>query len=125
MTDPAAPSDAPGDTGDGNAWPPDRDAPANPAKAVPPPIFLQRRSYRRRRMMDAARMLPVVGALLFLVPLLWPRPGGEEAPVVTSVSFIYVFGLWAVLILMSALLSRSARTWQDEEDREPAPGGGV
>lgn len=125
MNDPAAPSDVRSDTGDGAVWPSEGDAPRNPAKAVPPPVFLQRRSYRRRRMMDAARLLPVVGALLFLVPLLWPRPGGEASPVATSVSYVYIFGLWAVLILAAGLLSRSARTWQDEEDREPTPGSGV
>ena len=76
-------------------------------------------------MMDAARVLPVMGALLLLVPLLWPRPGGEEEPVATSISFSYIFGLWAVLILLAGLLSRSARTWQDEEDREPTPASGV
>ena len=119
----APPNDRPDAGGAVTDWPsPD----ARPApKAVPPPIFLQRRSYRRRRMMDAARVLPVMGALLLLVPLLWPRPGGEEEPVATSISFINIFGLWAVLSLLAGLLSRSARTWQDEEDREPTPASGV
>jgi hypothetical protein len=36
-------------------------------------LFLERRSYRRRRMMDAVRILPLLCTLLFLVvPLMWP-----------------------------------------------------
>ncbi|MGR3805152.1 MAG: hypothetical protein ACU0AY_16880 [Marinibacterium profundimaris] len=96
-----------------------------PGGRARPPIFLERRSYRRRRMMDAARILPILGALLFVVPLLWPRPDLAEPGVPTSPAFIYVFGLWAVLILISGLLSRSARRWQDEEAREPTTGIGI
>ena len=32
------------------------------------PLFLKRGSYRKRRLRDAARMLPILGALLLLVP---------------------------------------------------------
>lgn len=111
----------------GQGAPPDGVAPGRTQSA--PPVFLQRRSYRRRRMMDAARMVPVAGALLFLVPVLWPQSDahdGTGASVATSVSYIYLFGLWAGLILLAGVISWSARTWQDEEDREPTPpGGGV
>lgn len=72
----------------------------------PPPttVYLERRTYRRRRMMDAARLLPIVGVLLFLVPLLWaPDPA---QPAATSRGVIYIFAIWAVLILVSAVLSR-------------------
>ena len=34
------------------------------------PLFLQRRPYRRRRKIDAARLLPVFGAFLLLLPML-------------------------------------------------------
>lgn len=90
-----------------------------------PPIFLERRSYRRRRMMDAARLLPILGALLFLVPLLWPQPDLGNEGTRSSLAFVYIFGIWAVLIGFSAAISRSARRWQDEEAREPATGGGI
>ncbi len=43
------------------------------------PLFLARHGYRRRRIMDAARVLPVLGAFLFFVPLLWTGEGGGEA----------------------------------------------
>jgi len=70
----------------------------------PAPVFLERRSYRRRRLMDAARLLPVVGALLFLVPLLWGPGPGESAS--TAEGMIYIFAVWAGLIVLAAVLAR-------------------
>ncbi len=35
------------------------------------PLFLQRLPYRRRRRIDAARLLPVFGLFLLLLPMLW------------------------------------------------------
>jgi hypothetical protein len=65
------------------------------------PVFLERRSYRRRRMMDALRLLPVLGLLLWLLPLFWPSsayaPGAPE-PVAMSTAVIYVFAVWIGLI---------------------------
>lgn len=67
------------------------------------PLFLARQTYRRRRLMDAARMLPVAGILLLLLPMLWtPRPG---APRLTAGDGIYLFVIWAVLILAARLLA--------------------
>lgn len=66
------------------------------------PIFLERRSYRRRRMMDALRLLPVLGLFLWMVPLFWPTAGdGPEAsaPMAMSTAIVYVFGVWLLLIL--------------------------
>nr|WP_294614957.1 hypothetical protein [uncultured Roseovarius sp.] len=34
------------------------------------PVFLARRTYRRRRLADGARLLPVIGTVLFFIPLL-------------------------------------------------------
>ncbi|SEO15940.1 hypothetical protein SAMN04490248_10255 [Salinihabitans flavidus] len=69
-----------------------------------PALFLERRSYRRRRLTDMIRALPVVGALLWAVPLLWPLEG--EGTVRTSDAIIYIFSVWAGLIVVSALLTR-------------------
>lgn len=80
-----------------------------------PAVFLERQSYRRRRLMDAARLLPLFGALLLAVPLLWPvpQPGGD--PVVDAVpmsdAMIYVFSAWVVLIATIALFGLSTRLW--------------
>jgi hypothetical protein len=81
-----------------------------PAPVSPPPVFLERQSYRRRRLMDAARLLPILGAALFAVPLLWPS-GDELGGVPTSVAIRYVFGVWAGLIVVSVLFGVASRRW--------------
>jgi hypothetical protein len=67
-----------------------------------PPVFLERRSYRRRRMMDALRFLPVLGVLLWMVPILWPTaadgPTTAEA-ISMSTAVVYVFAVWCALIV--------------------------
>jgi len=82
---------------------------------APGPIFLERRTYRRRRMSDAARMLPILGAALFLLPLLWGS--GDAEPVRTSVVMFYLFPVWLALAVISVLISRHLR-------RDPADEGG-
>ena len=67
------------------------------------PLFLKRRSYRKRRLRDAARMLPVVGLFLLLVPVLW-RPA-ETARADTAPDGIYLFVVWFGLILVAALMA--------------------
>jgi hypothetical protein len=64
-------------------------------------VFLERSGYRRRRLQDAARLLPVMGAGLFMVPLLWPM--GQVSNVT---ALIYLFGAWLILIIGAALLAR-------------------
>ncbi len=70
-------------------------------KAPREPAFLARGSYRRRRVVDAARVLPFAGMFLFLLPILW----GSEEPVRTAWGGIYVFGAWFALVVVSAILS--------------------
>jgi hypothetical protein len=88
----------------------------------PTPVFLERRTYRRRRLMDAARLLPVVGGLLFLVPLLWTS--GPDEGAATAPTMIYVFAVWAGLIVTAVLLARklSGKATDDQlpEGRERA-----
>jgi len=64
------------------------------------PLFLARESYRRRRLMDAARFLPFVGAFVFIVPSLW----ANEAT--TAEGMMFLFGGWLVLIVVAAVMSR-------------------
>lgn len=67
-----------------------------------PPLFLAPDRYRRRRLIDAARMLPVAGAFLLLLPMLWrPTPAGHN----TAVEGLYLFGIWALLIVAARLFS--------------------
>lgn len=64
------------------------------------PIFLARETYRRRRIIDAMRLVPVVGLGFFLLPVLaaggWSTAGGG----------VYVFAVWFGLIVAAALLTR-------------------
>ncbi len=71
------------------------------------PVFLARRSYRLRRMRDAARLLPIAGAFLFMLPILWSP--GESAGQDTAPDGMYLFGVWFCLILAAALMSRGLR----------------
>ncbi len=67
------------------------------------PLFLQRRPYRRRRRMDAARLLPVFGLFLLLLPMLWePVPDMGRR---TARDAIYLFAVWAGLIVVARLLA--------------------
>ena len=84
-------------------------------------VFLARRSYRRRRMADAARLLPLAGGILFCVPLLWKV--AEDGARTVGV-MIYVFALWVLLVAVSALVSRHLRHDEDTRDREEGSGGG-
>ncbi|MHA6324934.1 hypothetical protein [Roseivivax sp. CAU 1753] len=77
---------------------------STPTPRGPAPVFFQRRTYRRHRLQDAARLLPIIGLFAWLIPLLWPR-NVEDAPHLGS-ALIYVFTVWAVLIVIGALLSR-------------------
>lgn len=77
-------------------------------------VFLQRRNYRRRRLVDLIRMMPVIGALLWAVPLLWET--GPEGGVTTSRALVYVFLVWFGLVVVTALLSRLALTAQVDEN---------
>lgn len=67
------------------------------------PLFLERQSYRRRRLTDLIRMLPMIGALLWSVPLLWPS-GGPDSPR-ASAAIIYLFGVWLGMVLLGALMA--------------------
>jgi len=84
----------------------------------PGPLFVGRTSYRQRRLRDAARLLPLLGLILWLIPLLWPRePGAAQE---TSFALLYIFGVWAGLILLSLVLSRRLRA---DEDAPPGTEG--
>ncbi len=67
------------------------------------PMFLARHGYRRRRIMDAARVLPVLGAFLFAVPLLWSGQDGGDAD--TGIGVIYLFAVWLGLIVSAFVFS--------------------
>ena len=93
---------------------PDEDAP----ERMPPAVFLERQSYRRRRLMDAARLLPLLGVLLFLLPLLWRAADstGAMGGVSMSNAIIYVFAVWIGLIAAIFVFGKSTRPWSRPDD---------
>ena len=73
------------------------------------PLFLERESYRQRRTIDAARLLPVLGFLALCLPILWGNSGETDSARVTSVGVIYLFGVWIILIGIALVLARRLR----------------
>ncbi len=67
------------------------------------PLFLKRQSYRQRRVRDAARLLPLVGAFLVLLPILWA--GGSGAGASTAFDGVYLFGVWFGLVVVAGFLA--------------------
>ena len=57
-----------------------------------------------RRVKDAARLLPLVGLALWMMPLMWPLPGNGADPMPMSYALRYVFGVWLFLVLASGAL---------------------
>ncbi|WP_170572735.1 hypothetical protein [Ruegeria atlantica] len=90
-----------------------------PPSGPRPSLFLERQSYRRRRLSDAARLLPFLGAALLAIPLLWPRDqsGPEDVPL--SSAIFYIFTCWAALIIASLLFGFAAKRLGTAEDTEP------
>lgn len=79
------------------------------------PLFLARAPYRRRRLRDAARLLPIVGAFLLLLPLLW-APDSRMS--LTSADVIYFFLVWLGLIGLAAAFAPGLRGGDGADDEE-------
>ncbi len=78
------------------------------ARGARQPLFLARESFQRRRLMDAARLLPLVGVFLLILPILW---GGDEGPGATTArEGLYIFAVWLGLIVAAGVLSRLLST---------------
>lgn len=80
------------------------------------PLFLARAPYRRRRLRDAARLLPVLGMFLLLLPLLW-TPDARMA--LSAADVVYFFGIWLIMIALAAAFApglRGGEGAQEDED---------
>ncbi len=72
----------------------------------------QDEAMRQRRLGDAAKLIPALGAVLMFLPGLW------ALGTATSSALIYIYSVWGVLIVLIAFLSRSlARYVRRAEDR--------
>lgn len=79
------------------------------------PVFLARQSYRNRRLSDAARTIPVFGALVFMLPLLWTGRGSEAGN--TGSAGLWLFFAWFILIVATGLLSRRLKGMDRDPER--------
>lgn len=86
---------------------------------APSPLFLERGTYRRRRVMDAIKLVAVLGAGLWMVPVLWPTDETlNSTPVAMSEALFFIFGIWVALIALSGFLMRNMRMAPDTEDTQ-------
>lgn len=60
---------------------------------------------RKQRLRDAAFVLPAIGAVLILIPIMWPKPTEVETGVQTSTALIYLFAIWFGMIGLAAILA--------------------
>lgn len=74
------------------------------------PLFLARAVYRRRRLRDAARLLPVLGLLLLILPALGREIGAHARDA------IYLFTVWGGLIGAAAVLAPGLRNTEGDHD---------
>lgn len=84
-------------------------------KRPKPPLFLARAPYRRRRLRDAARLLPILGIFLLLLPLLWTDADRQN---LSASDVIYFFGVWLVLIGLAAGFAPGLRSGEGPEEEE-------
>jgi len=82
-------------------------------------IFLERQRYRQRRLVDGLRLVPVLGAWLFMLPLLWPVAVADAASAKSmSSALVYVFWVWVILIVVAAGLSFATWSYDDHDGAE-------
>lgn len=78
------------------------------------PLFLARRSYRRRRMIDGVRLLPLLGVVLLMLPALW-QPAATPEPD-TGRGTIYLFVVWCGLVVAALAFARALGPALDEDE---------
>jgi hypothetical protein len=79
------------------------------------PVFLQKASYRQRRLQDAAKLVPLLGAVLWMMPLAWQSDGSGDTE--NASALLYIFGVWVILIAVTAILSRLLRSDATHSDK--------
>ena len=61
-----------------------------------------------RKKKDAAALLPILGLLLFVTPLISLTVGADESTQLTR-SAVYVFSAWFLLIILAFILSKALK----------------
>ncbi|WP_071674631.1 hypothetical protein [Nioella nitratireducens] len=86
-------------------------------------LFLERRTYRRNRLQDAARLAPVLGTFLFFGPvfILTSDTGVGGG---TAGWLVYFFFVWLALVGLAAALSVPLGRAFPSEDGQRGPGDG-
>ena len=72
------------------------------------PVYLARASYRQRRLRDVMRVLPFVGFMAWILPMM-----AGVAPA-SSLVGLYIFAVWLILIVASGLITRHLIHQADE-----------
>ena len=85
-------------------------------------LFLERRTYRQNRLQDAARLMPVLGLVLFFAPV-FIRGDEEAGGPDLSTWLVYYFAIWICLIALTALVSRALASGGRSEVAPPPPDG--
>lgn len=77
------------------------------------PLFLAPASYRRRRLADASRILPIFGIILLFLPLMWTKTSELR---LTSGHVIYFFGVWLFLVVIAAAFAPGLKAGDGLDD---------
>lgn len=86
-------------------------------------LFLPRPDYLRRRLVDAARLLPIFGGFLVLLPILWTQTDVQTGG--TARSGIYLFVVWAALVAVAAWLAPRLAVAAERDDALPESESGI
>ena len=86
-------------------------------------LFLERRTYRKNRLQDAARLLPVLGLVLVFAPVFIRGDASEAGGPDLADWLVYYFSVWLGLIVLTAFVSRALTRSEQAEGPRPPPGG--
>jgi Na+-driven multidrug efflux pump len=67
---------------------------------------VDKKTRRSRKVREIALLLPAIGVILLLTPILQAFTTTDDTSHLTS-SLLFIFGLWAVLIIAAFILSRA------------------
>ncbi len=90
-----------------------------PTSAGQDGIFLERKIYRRRRLIDGAKLLPLLAGLMFLLPALIAG-AQSEGGASTATRLVYFFFVWLAMIMAAATVARTLDRSENELAKDGA-----